>query len=247
MGYLLADYWSQVPAKGMVVLEAARIDGAETHEREVLVGRLDLAGLSPTSRPAQPLAGAIGSGLFRTFAALSDDAIATFASRYGWLGVPMVAAELADGRELVGEPVSRWQAERDRMATSITIWDALRLGQPPCVYGGVYDAEAHALKPFDWEHLGHAFDTAESAGHLRTAHVTLRPGNDRPLSLQLVSDTLLAALWLQFAQAIHGNKDYRACGACGRFFELDPAVARTNRLYCSDACRSKAYRTRKGN
>lgn len=65
------------------------------------------------------------------------------------------------------------------------------------------------------------------------------------LGIYLVPDSLIGALWLQFARAIDGEKQYRRCLACGAWFELSPDTARTNRRYCNDACRSKAYRARK--
>jgi hypothetical protein len=64
------------------------------------------------------------------------------------------------------------------------------------------------------------------------------------LGLYFVPDSLLGALWLQFAQAIDANKDYRRCRECGKWFVLSPETARTNKLFCSNACRSKAYRKR---
>jgi hypothetical protein len=67
----------------------------------------------------------------------------------------------------------------------------------------------------------------------------------RKAALHFVPRTLGGAMWLQLAQAIAGNKNYRACEACGRYFELSLEGARTSRHYCSDACRSKAYRRRK--
>ena len=62
--------------------------------------------------------------------------------------------------------------------------------------------------------------------------------------LHLVPTSLLGALWLQFAQAITGNKDYRRCARCNTWFELSPEASRTNKLYCSDACKMKSYRDR---
>ncbi len=64
------------------------------------------------------------------------------------------------------------------------------------------------------------------------------------LSMFFVPSNLIGAMWLQFAEAVGGHKNYRECRQCGRWFELHPDVARTNRLYCSPACRAKAYRAR---
>ncbi len=65
------------------------------------------------------------------------------------------------------------------------------------------------------------------------------------LALRLAPQTLLGAIWLQFAQAVHGGKAFRRCGQCGAWFELSPQTARTNRLFCGGACRSKAHRGRR--
>lgn len=56
--------------------------------------------------------------------------------------------------------------------------------------------------------------------------------------------SLIGVLWLQFAQAVDGGKTYRQCESCGKWFELSPDVARKHRIYCSDACRTRAYRKR---
>ncbi len=63
------------------------------------------------------------------------------------------------------------------------------------------------------------------------------------MSLYLAPTTLLGALWLQFAQAIEGNKQYRQCEQCRRWFEVGAQV-REDAKFCQSACRSKAYRER---
>ena len=55
---------------------------------------------------------------------------------------------------------------------------------------------------------------------------------------------LLSAMWLQCALAITGNKTHRRCFACQTWFELSPEVTRSDRLFCSNACRTRAYRLR---
>lgn len=56
------------------------------------------------------------------------------------------------------------------------------------------------------------------------------------------SEGLLGELWLQLAEAVERNLDYRACGECGRLFEVRPDIARSDKKYCSVACRMRAYR-----
>jgi hypothetical protein len=62
------------------------------------------------------------------------------------------------------------------------------------------------------------------------------------LELHIVPGSLIGALWLQFAQAISGNITYRRCEVCGTWFDLLPPITRKSRQFCSNACRSKAYR-----
>lgn len=62
--------------------------------------------------------------------------------------------------------------------------------------------------------------------------------------LQVKPGGLIGALWLQFAQAVHGKTEFRSCRECGKWFQIHPDIARTNRAFCSSACRSKAYRKR---
>jgi hypothetical protein len=63
-------------------------------------------------------------------------------------------------------------------------------------------------------------------------------------SLYMVPVDLIGALWLQFARAVERDSQFRNCAECGTWFELAPGTARSDKLYCSTACRIKAYRKR---
>jgi hypothetical protein len=63
------------------------------------------------------------------------------------------------------------------------------------------------------------------------------------LRIQLVPSSLISALWLQLAMAIDGNRNYRRCESCTRWFELS-GDARGDAKFCRQACQFKAYRTR---
>jgi hypothetical protein len=56
--------------------------------------------------------------------------------------------------------------------------------------------------------------------------------------------SLIGALWLQFALAVAGDADFRACKECGNLFEVSKSASRSDRQFCSTACRVKAYRQR---
>jgi hypothetical protein len=64
------------------------------------------------------------------------------------------------------------------------------------------------------------------------------------LGLYIVPDGLIGALWLQFARAVERDSRFRQCAECGIWFELAPGTARSDKLYCSTLCRTKAYRKR---
>jgi hypothetical protein len=63
------------------------------------------------------------------------------------------------------------------------------------------------------------------------------------LRLTFEVTSLIAALWLQFALAVDGNRDYRKCPVCGNWW--DATNARSHKLVCSDKCRAKkSYQSR---
>ena len=64
------------------------------------------------------------------------------------------------------------------------------------------------------------------------------------LNMHLIPTSLLVAMYLQLAMAMQGNKKFGHCAWCGTAFELTPSVARTNRRYCSNACKQADYRHR---
>jgi hypothetical protein len=69
-------------------------------------------------------------------------------------------------------------------------------------------------------------------------------GNRERLGLYIVPEGLIGALWLQFARAVERDSHFRRCAECGIWFELAPGTARSDKLYCSTPCRTKAYRKR---
>lgn len=57
-------------------------------------------------------------------------------------------------------------------------------------------------------------------------------------------DSLGSALWLQFAEAITNQTRFHVCKQCGEWFALPTRGARISREYCSNSCRTRAYRGR---
>jgi len=78
----------------------------------------------------------------------------------------------------------------------------------------------------------------------RASPLLLWDANRERLGLYIMPDGLLGALWLQFARAVERDSQFRRCAECGIWFELARGTARTDKLYCSTPCRTKAYRKR---
>ena len=69
--------------------------------------------------------------------------------------------------------------------------------------------------------------------------------DDRAHHLRLAPNSLLGAIWLQFAMAADENRSYERCSSCDGWFEISPGHGRPDKTYCSNACRMRAYRKRK--
>jgi hypothetical protein len=67
------------------------------------------------------------------------------------------------------------------------------------------------------------------------------------LNVSLVPTNLIGALWLQFAAAVDGLKNFNQCSQCGAPFEVsrDPRTGkRSDAWFCSSRCRVGHYRER---
>jgi hypothetical protein len=58
--------------------------------------------------------------------------------------------------------------------------------------------------------------------------------------------TLVNALWAQLILAIDGKQNLRTCVQCRKWFTVEAGQGRSDKKYCSDACRMRAYRKRRG-
>jgi hypothetical protein len=63
--------------------------------------------------------------------------------------------------------------------------------------------------------------------------------------LCLRPDDLLDALWVQLFLAIDGSQNLRTCSECRTWFTVQAGRGRSDKEYCSDACRMRAYRKRR--
>jgi hypothetical protein len=83
----------------------------------------------------------------------------------------------------------------------------------------------------------------EHLHHRASPRLLWEQSRDR-LGLYIVPEGLIGALWLQFARAVERDARFRQCPECTTWFEVAPGRGRTDKQFCSNACRTKAYRKR---
>jgi hypothetical protein len=71
----------------------------------------------------------------------------------------------------------------------------------------------------------------------------VRRNRPHGLALFFVPQSLIGLMWLQLAQAVNGNKQYRQCLACKTWMLISRETTgkRSSRSSCSNACRMKVY------
>ncbi len=80
----------------------------------------------------------------------------------------------------------------------------------------------------------------------RTTVAVTRRRRSPDLALIIRPRGVSGAVWLQFARALEGNRDYRQCAECDRWWEAGPdGRSRSHKAYCSNACKQRAYRRRR--
>ena len=200
------------------------------------------------------------SGLFLTFAQLdrTPEAVLSFANQYGLLGFPVswnfwggdpvsiaapdgvyhptgatfdhmaqaggVVGELFNGASHPGSPWS-WSEQIQMLAGFLQRRDALRADPQhlaPTLQAEVNLALAETAAPY-----------VEWSARAGTFHLRLRPRS------------LIGALWLQAAHALAEPTTFTECPVCGRPIELSRSGgARSDAMFCSNACKSRDYRHR---
>jgi hypothetical protein len=169
-----------------------------------------------------------------------------------------------------GEPITAWHEEIVSMRRLLQLWDdpigkreiTFRTRTTPepeniwaewssgseIVVSGIFDPDTY--ERFKDKPAG----VAES--YLRTkvnAKLQEHPSTGKlmyertdRLGLFIVPDSLISALWLQFAFAIDGARKYRSCMNCKKWFEVGGSVRRADARMCGNNCRAAfAYSKKK--
>ena len=75
-----------------------------------------------------------------------------------------------------------------------------------------------------------------------TMPVETRRGTPGMLVLRDVPSSLLAALWLWFADSLMSPTAWNECEGCGRLFATQAGVPGRPRRHCTDGCKSRVFR-----
>src|SRR5262245_23000473 len=148
---------------------------------------------------------------------LTEDGIKDFADRYG---------PLADDRqyEYQGRSITLWVANIQSMHRTVELWRKSTVT-------GDFNRVIPEVSGTIGVPVGWFLKKDPLSGSPRLCI--------RPVSLG-------QALWAQLVLAIDGNVNLRACVQCRKWFTLEAGKGRSDKEYCSDACRMRAYRKRKG-
>jgi hypothetical protein len=222
------------------------------------------------------------TALFREFAKvdLTPEGVIAFANRYGALGgelrYPVTLSSPGANEQQgipgeAGEALAAWYTEisavrrllplyyPDRKPEIIFETDTERItarwpdgwemvvfrATEPDTYERLKDKPTEIMRHYLKTQINRKLSEYRSAGRLLEYNGALR--------LFIVPSSLIAAIWLQFALAIDGDRKYRSCKNCKKWFELGGAGRRADAETCSDTCRAaftykqkKAKRTRRG-
>ena len=210
-----------------------------------------------------------GTGLFIEFATLSADrvSIQEFANRHGLLtgGEPIPIGNVLGH----GERLDLWKSSIAEMKRLYELWcclvgrnDAADLGQSILwrANGVSYKKGGHYRLIASKERTPELWGTFREGDLFKPAwHVLQQDMNAQlesgiaprlmwntattGLSLYQVPRDLLSAMWLQFARAVDGNRQYNRCKECRNWFEVSsPDGGRKDKEFCGSACRARYWR-----
>lgn len=214
------------------------------------------------------------AGLFIKLAQLKprQDQIIEFANQYGMLtgGVGLDLDDLV----VYGEPLELWTRGIADLSIAYRLWELIKTGATSALSqyikwrensGVRFDLPGHrggrwiamretnldllqTFRPGDligpaWHQLQYMVNEkldGNVSGRL------LWDSSHTRLGLYQVPKDLISALWLQFARAIDGDREYVQCEECRNWFEVSsPDGGRKDKRFCSTACRARFWRKSK--
>jgi hypothetical protein len=255
----LLEYECQVPVKGYEVITADSYElitvdrtlNLETrrgkfrmlHPRSERTKRFNLFEVRPSAPPA-----------FLEFAQTSatEDGIKAFADRYGQLFPDGPNLLFPDGLipppgleksfqiyQFYGRLINTWSLYIRAMHRDVELWNmSMRTGD----FSKIIRDVQRKRPPGDHPARGYLKHPALGS----TVELFLKEDpSSASARLCIRPNSLAYALWAQLLLAIDGNLNLRACVHCRKWFTLEAGRGRSDKEYCSNACRMRAYRKRK--
>jgi hypothetical protein len=225
----LLEYQCRVPVDGYEIITIEEPEPEPDDEGQVAVfgTRRFLQPRSERSRSFDLFK--VSSSAYLEFAQTPDtpDAIKDFADRYGAL-TPDVGTE--PGR-VSRENIRTWSMYIQDMKKIIELWTmSMETGD----FGKIIRTVQKKL-----------IDPAAFAPGVPVQLLLKEDPLSGSARLCIRPDSLLHALYSQVLLAIDGNVNLGACVQCRKWFTLDAGQGRSDKQYCSNACRMRAYRKRK--
>lgn len=173
------------------------------------------------------------------------------------------------------EPIAQWLVEASDMARVVSLWDLIQAGDGSAFQARLTRSAArlriktsssgdrHIAK--DWllakkaENPG-LFRRISEKGEKDWPRLLLEQWvnrgsggrtdfglglSDKGFGAAQTPRGLIGALWQQATLAIDGHVDFLQCRECSDWFGISAEHARPEKLFCSNACRMRAYRKRK--
>jgi hypothetical protein len=192
--------------------------------------------------------------LFRNFAALAPEpeAMLRFANTYGHLGdfIWLAGSEFDPAQASGANPLNDTLVRRTGLSP-----DRLGLERAETMSLWISQIRAMSAACDLWEQLAEGKVDPNLTSEVTSVidsgcreRVEWQLGYDkvkRETSWSHTPVDLLGALWLEFAEAVIGNKRTRQCSVCDRWFLVAAGIGRSHKEHCSLSCRQKAYRKRK--
>ena len=234
----LLEFECQVPVKGyeVITVEVERPEDEDDESSPMYIEKWRV--LQPRSERTRPVDLFKAKFAYLEFAQTpaTEDGIKDFADRYGPL-----FPDIGTGPDQYGRSIFTWSSYIEMMRRIVELWKKSRVT-------GDFRKIIRATKRIRAaDDLISFMELGGPANLLTGVEVQLLLKEDPQSAsprLCIRPNSLAHALWAQFLLKIDGNVNLGACVQCRKLFTLE--AGRSDKEYCSDACRMRAYRKRKG-
>jgi hypothetical protein len=207
--------------------------------------------------------GALSLGNVRGFPVLGDY-FSTVNMGYFWTA----EAEGVGRQEVHGDSFNAWRQRIVTMRQAVDIWALVRNGdrvalerfihwaegpEIHCRYPGrgvsliaspIYHPELLSRVPPGNTIIAAKMFLVRELQENLTGRVSWRPvlSESGDVCSRVVPQSLLGCLWLELEDAITGDRTQIPCPVCSEWFEVRSSGVRSDKMYCSPRCKTRAHR-----